>query len=455
MSFIDRLIGRLGKVFSRDPQIKPVIAITRNKVYTLVAATDGNSYQLNIFSDADGNFYPVFQRFPGDPAEPTQIASDNSFYYLEIFDNGDGTFTHDFILLSGDGVFGPATFAAIDGYRYQLGIVDNGDGTFFDTYTRVLGGDAGGLAPTTLSVRDLVLTIQADGQIVTDLSTGTLTDLAAVISGTTGFNAVLVDPAFGDFWARGLYEVAGQDIALDQNLYYPTALLYNEMQTYSWALMDQAARLKSAERQLYMNTAEDEWLDYWGNEFFKIPRYSEEADVAYAQRIANQIIQASQNNVALELIIKQTLGVDVSVVDAAAVLDQLTTEDQANAAGRFILENLGVDNDWLTDHQSAIVLQVEDLVNRYRAAGTGILLHLLTMLINQVEMIATEETMQATILLGFDDALAAGPIRAGAGWRAGTPGLKAGNNDAIKEQIFIQKISTADGSVAAEYLYGG
>ena len=145
----------------------------------------------------------------------------------------------------------------------------------------------------------------------------------------------------------------------------------------------------------------------------------------------------------------------MSVVDAAAVLDQLTTEDQANAAGRFILENLGVDNDWLTDHQSAIVLQVEDLVNRYRAAGTGILLHLLTMLINQVEMIATEETMQATILLGFDDALAAGPIRAGAGWRAGTPGLKAGNNDAIKEQIFIQKISTADGSVAAEYLYGG
>ncbi len=492
---IDRLVARLNRVFGRDPEIQPVIAIARNAVYAGVVAADGNTYQLNIFIETapvtstvqyddgsnieydDGSdierdngaavitapdglgsetdiYLPVFQRFDIPTAEPTVIASDGGFYSLAIYDNEDGTWSHGYTRLPGEGTFGAATFDAIDGNRYQLSFVDNGDGTFSDVYTRIYGV-AGGLTPTTLTVRDLSLNIQADGLIPIDLSSGTLSDLVIMIGAYTGFSAALIDPSSAGLLARGIYEVTDQDLTQDQSLYFPTALLYNEMQTYAWTLDDQSSRQQDAERQLYMNTAEEDWLDYWGNEYFDIPRYAGETDGAYAQRVTHQILQASQNNVALEMIIQQTLGVDVSVIDAASILDQLTTDEQADAPGRIVLENLGVSNDWLTDQQGQMVAQVEDLVNRYRAAGTAILKHLLVLLVQQTESIAVIESMLATILLEFTDALAPGPIQVGAGWKVGTPGLKVGNNDAIKEQISVQQISTLDGSVTAKFLYGG
>jgi hypothetical protein len=487
VSVIDRLLDRLNRVFSRDPKIIPVITLARNAVYTSVVAADGNTYQLNIFSDntqtistvgyddgsdvtyddnttvitapdtsgdVPGDYRPVFQRFDVPAGKPTAIASSGCLYNLEVYDNGDGTWSHGFIRLPGSGTFGPAAFDAIDGNRYLLSFIDNGDGTWSDVYTRVFG-QTGGLTPTTLTVKDLTLSIEADGQIPIDLSSGTLSDLVAVISTYTGFSASLVDPSKGDLLARGIYEVADQDLAQDQTLYYPTALLYNEIQVNAWALMDQSSRQQDAERQLCMNTAEQDWLDYWGNEYFDIPRYAGESDDAYSQRITHQILQASQNNVALEMIIKQSLGIDVSVVDAAKVLSELTTDEQAAAPGRIILENIGLDHSWLTDQQGQAVAQVEDIVNRYRAAGTAILKHLLVLLVQQTETITTVESMLATFILEFTDALQPGPIQVGAGWKVGTPGLKVGNNDPVKEQIVIKQISSLDGSVTAKYLYGG
>ena len=453
MSLIDRIFGRLNRVFSRDPKIQPVVAITRDAAYSNLVATDGNTYGLNIISNSDGSFLPTFERMDAPPAGPTVIASAGNYYQLNITDNGDETFSYSYTKLPGSGSFGLAVLDGVDGYRYQLNIIDNGDGTFSDTCTRI-AGTAGVICPAILSISSLSLAIQADTQTLIDLSTATVSELVAAINGLTGFNAELTAADSGPLLARGLYEVSGQDLAQDQNLYFPTALLYNEIQTYAWTLGDQADRLKSAEAQLYMDTAEDDWLDYWGS-FFKNPRYPNEADPTYAQRIANQIIQASQNNVALEIIIKRALGVDVDVVDAVSILDQLSTEDQANAVGRFVLDNLGISNDWLTGQQEQVIDQVLDIVNRYRAAGTGILLHLITMLSQHIEEITISETLMTTIMLAFNDALVAGPVRAGAGWRAGTPGLKAGNNSPIMEQAYVQVISTTDGSLIGAYLYGG
>jgi hypothetical protein len=95
------------------------------------------------------------------------------------------------------------------------------------------------------------------------------------------------------------------------------------MQTYGRMLDEQAERLKVAEKQLYLNSAEDDWLDFWCKDYFGIPRHDNETDEDYAKRTVYSILRATQNNTALALIIKDAFGIDARIVDAFPHLDEV------------------------------------------------------------------------------------------------------------------------------------
>jgi len=65
------------------------------------------------------------------------------------------------------------------------------------------------------------------------------------------------------------------------------------------------------------------------------------------------------------------------------------------------------------------------------------------------------ETIDISLGTHISDSFQPGVLIAGAGWIAGTPGLVAGNNKAIQEQICITTILYSDGSILSVTLSGG
>lgn len=62
-------------------------------------------------------------------------ATDGNTYQLDITDNGDGTFSDSWIRVQpGESA---SSVIATDGNLYQLNVVDNGDGTFSSSWTRI------------------------------------------------------------------------------------------------------------------------------------------------------------------------------------------------------------------------------------------------------------------------------------------------------------------------------
>lgn len=236
-------------------------------------------------------------------------------------------------------------------------------------------------------------------------------------------------------------------------LSYPTSQLYQEMQTNAWALEGQEAQIASAEKQLYMDSAEGAWLDYWCDSFFGIPRFSGESDEQYITRVKHEIIRATQNNTALAIIVKESIGVTIKLIDAVPHVAELPPEEQANAPGRFILD-MSIPNELSPADAQILIDRIKDIVRRYKAAGTDFI-DALRKLCAIAETASPKETHLLTVTHTTYETPVAGPIRVGAGWRVGTPGLCVGNNTAIKEQLFVKKILAADSSTESFGLYGG
>ena len=75
--------------------------------------------------------------------------------------------------------------------------------------------------------------------------------------------------------------------------------------------------MQDANSQLYLHSADGEWLDYWCRTYFGIPRKNFESDTEYINRTVAEIIKLKQNNKALEIALKQAFAaLDCTVVDA-------------------------------------------------------------------------------------------------------------------------------------------
>ena len=298
-----------------------------------------------------------------------------------------------------------------------------------------------------LAVSNLTLT---GGTLAISLDGLALTDLVTAVNNVPGFSATLVSGADGTLLARGIVD----DGAVSGTLRYPTSLFYQEMQTSSWSLQDQADRMLALELEMYMNTADEDWLDFWGRDIYGLPRFADENDGDYSQRITNELTRPTQNNVALAQIVKQALGADIVIRDAVPYVSELPVDQQADAPGRFLLD-MSISNSLSTSDAQILIDKIKAIVNKYKAAGTDFIQTALLKAQKQTESVSVAESVEVTITATFSDQLSDGPIYYGAGWTFGTPGLKFGTNDAIKEQIRVQKIEVSTGHTVADYIYGG
>lgn len=286
-----------------------------------------------------------------------------------------------------------------------------------------------------------------------DLTTVTLQQLEYLLNAKSSVVLSAVPDVYADLPAWGVLDIAPQPLSRTLALLYPTSLLYNEMQTYSRAMDDPPGRLKSAEDQLYMPTATGSWLRDWGSRF-GIPAFDDEADAAYAERIKHEILRATQNNVALSLIIRDALGVEAQMLDAEPHVDLVPPAQQGDVVGRFLLD-MGIPDELTPEEAQLLIDRVKALVRRYKAAGTDFLETALRKMVAESETVSLAEVLATTVTILLADGPSPGPIKVGAGWKVGTPGLKVGNNDAIKEQIFVQTLDAGTSEAVASHLYGG
>lgn len=283
--------------------------------------------------------------------------------------------------------------------------------------------------------------------------TTTLTDLVDQLNTYSIFVASLVSSEYSSLLAKGLFD---DSIELPAQLQYPKSLLWQEMQTSSFALTDQTERISNATNQLYFHSSDSDWLDLWADYYFSVERYLGETDSDYLSRAIKELMQPTQNNTALEMIVQSAFGMPVKIVDAMPYASELPPPYlPTDARNRFLLD-MAIPAEYTTDQATALIDKVKNLVRKYKSAGTDFIEVPLRKYFQPSESISPTEAYHVSISVGMiTETLSPGPIKVGAGWKVGTPGLKVGTNDAVKEQANVQLLLSADSSVVAQYLIGG
>ena len=450
---LNRLLARLHRIFNKNPLNVPVLSITGPNVLLTIA-----------------DLTAVFSK-PGAVVAQQIMAADGSVWVLVPNDLGSGNFSASWQSIKWNGSASASAIQTADGTAWQLVPNDLGGGVFavsWQSVTAPASGMANMVADQNGNAWELLATANGDGTYRIDLvmfgslelingaqidfSAMTMSQLAIAIT-TLGFTAMVTNAAYSTYPARGLFETAENISAGPTSLLYPTSVFYKEMQTSGWALDEQHARIQIAKQQLDLKEAQDEWLDYWGS-FFNVPRMPGEIDSIYGPRIFWQMIRPTQNNVALEIIVKDALGIDITITDAMTVLGTLTTEMQANAPGRFIMD-VSLPSTMTSDQKTAATLNAMALVRKYKAGGFDFLQQTSRSNIMFADMATVSETIDLTLGTQVADSPQPGVLVAGAGWIAGTPGLVAGNNKAMQEQVCVTAILYSDGSVLSVNLSGG
>jgi hypothetical protein len=294
------------------------------------------------------------------------------------------------------------------------------------------------------------LATDENGTTTISLETGTVNDFLDALQ-AKGFTTVLAATEYGTMLARGIIE---QGLAQSgDSIGYHQSLLWSELKTCAWELDDQRSRIDDANRQLYLHSATGSWADEWGD-LFGTYRVTGESDDAFLGRAIAEAIRPRSNNVALENILQEAYGLTCTMRDALPNVAELPPEEQAGAAGRFLLD-LAIPNNLTPEEAQILIDRMKATVRKSKAAGTDFLQTVLRKLNIVNEDMTLTETIGVTITDGINETFIPGAIICGTGWVCGTPGLLCGTNEAIKEQIVVKTILVADGSIVATGLYGG
>ena len=171
--------------------------------------------------------------------------------------------------------------------------------------------------PCIITMSNAVATVLVSGSTHTIATDGMTLSQFVTALGTKGVTATLTSGAYQILIARGVLDTHRQDTTVDNHVYYSSNLFWQEMQVYGWMLQEQSDRLLRAEQQLYLHSAENEWLDYWLKDYFGILRDTSESDAQYKDRAIAEIIRIKQNNKAMEIALKNAVAaVDCIVRDA-------------------------------------------------------------------------------------------------------------------------------------------
>ena len=208
-----------------------------------------------------------------------------------------------------------------------------------------------------LRLEDNTLTLDYDDlpQTTWDLSQDTLTyaqlaeDLAAYFSTVTW-----VDIGQAGRATRTMARLDTSDTSYLISRY--SATLWTLMDSYTSPLRDAKAAISDMLAQLFLHTAEVNWLDEWAS-YLGFIRQAQEADSTYRQRMINALLKPKCNNIALELILSEHYDLNTSVTD------DLKYPGVFNAIMSFDL--LGAD-----DNPKTSLANATALINTVKAAGT-------------------------------------------------------------------------------------
>ena len=276
-------------------------------------------------------------------------------------------------------------------------------------------------------------------------TTGTVQETAEAIN-ALGITAT-VTAGLNNIPAEYLYD--DQSSGESALIYMPTALMTAEMSTYARELDLQNQHIAAAGLELYANTADNDWLDYWMH-FFLVPRLTTETDQAYFQRAVQEIFAIKQNNIALEILVKNALGIDIQCRDAYQV--GMDPSIQQQAIGRFFLD-MDIPNTMSSSEVAGLMSAIEGIIKRQRAAGTDFIVGALGLSTTELDVQTISETIAVAIAAQLYESLVPGPIYFGAGWVNGCPGLLNGTNNSTQEQIVITLLDTSTG-ISTQTIYG-
>jgi len=304
---------------------------------------------------------------------------------------------------------------------------------------------------------DSIYVKATEGSVLSYIDQGTtLSDLVTKLNTLSIFTASLVSSEYADWLAIGLFEDTIEVGSEPIQLQYPQSHLWQENKTAGISLEEQSARISAAADQMYFHSSDSNWLDAWAKDYFGIERYSGETDTDYRTRAIKEIMRPTQNNVALENIVFDTLGISANILDAIPYASELPPPyTLADANNRFLLD-MAIPSELSDTEAQTLVDRVKAVVRRHKAAGTDFVEVPLRKYHNPSESLTVGESYSLNIdVAGITETLQDGPIKVGAGWRVGTPGLKVGTNSWLKEQAFVKVIKVSDDTVSAQYLIGG
>lgn len=92
------------------------------------------------------------------------------------------------------------------------------------------------------------------------------------------------------------------------------SLLWSVLDAYSIELEEAEANIDKAILQLYLGSAEGEWLDLWG-EFFGLPRDGGVEDSIYRQYLIDETLRPRSNAIAIEKAVKELTGKKVEIYE--------------------------------------------------------------------------------------------------------------------------------------------
>ena len=165
------------------------------------------------------------------------------------------------------------------------------------------------------------ITCYVDGAQVfnDDLSNYTLLGICEAIGSLTGVSIVFrLDSASMSISARVLTEGSGDQAQSNGDCFYAyNSLLWMYFDAVGDALVKAGLDIEAMIQQMNMKTAEDVWLDYWGDQF-GVARENGELDAAYSTRIVVEVLRPRGNGKAIEAAFFERFGQRAQVVDVSA-----------------------------------------------------------------------------------------------------------------------------------------
>lgn len=169
-------------------------------------------------------------------------------------------------------------------------------------------------------VADGVLTISVSGGpgsgLTIDLSQYSIATLVDYIAAQPGYTVPYADgTSRRDLSALVLLDGSGDQFESNGDLLQGyESLLYVMLEPAAAELQAAQAQIVNAIAQMDINSAEANWLDFWGD-YFNVPRTSGELDPAYAPRMIATVLRRRGNNVAMEAAIGGAIGQPVTVTN--------------------------------------------------------------------------------------------------------------------------------------------